>query len=333
MDWLLDPIANVLGFILTYIDKIVYAITDLFLTTGIHDTGTCIIIFTFVVNIIMIPLSIKQQKTTKLSAIMNPEIQAIQAKYKGKKDNVSMQKMQMEQQAVYDKYGVSPFGGCLPLLIQMPILFALYGVIREIDTIIPALSSQGANMFFGIDLGHQPYAPWNGWDRSFLIPVLAVVTQFLSSKLMSSTPNKKDGKKSDAPGGDTMKMMNTIMPLISGVFCLSFDAGIGIYWIAGNVFRCVQSIVINRRFDKMDFSEIISKNQEKASAKASKREIMNQRVSEYSKAKTSTIKSNASIDGDQANKKPKDLNVNKEVKPGSISGYATMLSGSKDNKK
>ena len=77
----------------------------------------------------MIPLTIKQQKTTKLMSVMNPEIQAIQKKYKGKTDNESLQRQNVEVQAVYEKYGTSMTGGCLPLLIQMPILFALYRVI------------------------------------------------------------------------------------------------------------------------------------------------------------------------------------------------------------
>ena len=329
MDWLMNPIANVLGYILEYIDKFVYFITELMSGTGLHSTGVCIILFVFVVNILMLPLTIKQQKTTKLTTLMNPEIQAIQAKYKGKKDNVSMQKMQMEQQAVYDKYGISPFGGCLPLLIQMPILFALYRVIQDINTIVPDLA-QG-NIFLGIDLKHVPYAPWNGGlDRSFLIPILAVVTQFASTKLMSTGQNSKDNK---APGGDTMKMMNTIMPLVTGVFCLSFDAGLGLYWITGNVFRSIQAVFINRHFDKIDLDHLIEHNKGKAAAKASKREVMNQRVTEYSKTKTSSIQNKAKIDGAKSDYKPKDLNVNKDVKPGSIAGYANMLSGSnKDNK-
>ena len=84
----------------------------------------------------MLPLTIKQQKFSKLSNKMNPEIQAIQAKYKGKTDQESMQKMQLETQAVYAKYGVSPSGSCVQLLIQMPILFALYRVIYNIPAYV-----------------------------------------------------------------------------------------------------------------------------------------------------------------------------------------------------
>jgi YidC/Oxa1 family membrane protein insertase len=96
---------------------------------GIPNIGLAIILFTLVINLLMLPLTIKQQKFAKLSAKMNPEIQAIQAKYKGKKDNDSNIAQNAEIQAVYAKYGVSPTGSCMYLIIQMPILFALYRVI------------------------------------------------------------------------------------------------------------------------------------------------------------------------------------------------------------
>ena len=94
----------------------------------------------------MLPLQIKQQKFSKMSAIMNPEIQAIQKKYKNKKDQESQQKMSLETQAVYRKYGVSPASGCLPLLITMPILFALYRVIYN----VPAYVGQVYDIYAGV---------------------------------------------------------------------------------------------------------------------------------------------------------------------------------------
>ena len=83
----------------------------------------------------MMPLTVKQQKFSKLSAKMNPELQAIQSKYKNKKDNDSMMKMNEETKAVYKKYGVSPSGSCLQLVIQLPILWALYRVIYNFPEI------------------------------------------------------------------------------------------------------------------------------------------------------------------------------------------------------
>lgn len=120
--FIIGPVAQILGYIM---EGIFFCLDKI----GIPNIGLAIILFTIVVNLLMMPLTIKQQKFSKLSAKMNPELQAIQAKYKNKKDNESMMKMNEETQAVYAKYGVSPTGSCVQLLIQMPILFALYRVI------------------------------------------------------------------------------------------------------------------------------------------------------------------------------------------------------------
>ena len=103
---------------------------------GIENIGLCIILFTIIIYTFMIPLTIKQQKFSKLSAVMNPELQAIQKKYKNKRDQESMLKMQEEMKMVYDKYGTSQMGGCLQLVIQFPILLALWKVIQNITAYV-----------------------------------------------------------------------------------------------------------------------------------------------------------------------------------------------------
>lgn len=103
---------------------------------GIRSVAACIIVFTVITKMLMLPLTIKQQKFTKVNALMTPEIQAIQKKYANKKDQASMAKMQLEQQQVYDKYGSSMSAGYLPSLIQFPILFALYPVIYDLEKYI-----------------------------------------------------------------------------------------------------------------------------------------------------------------------------------------------------
>ena len=113
--FIIGPIANLLGYIMDGIYRL-----------GVHNVALCIILFTFIVNLLLLPLTIKQQKFMKLNSIMQPELMAVQKKYKGKQDQASMQKMQMEQQAVYEKYGATPTGGCLSTIIQLPIMFALY---------------------------------------------------------------------------------------------------------------------------------------------------------------------------------------------------------------
>lgn len=121
----LGPIANILG----YIMEGLFRFTSAF---GILNIGLCIILFTLVTKLLMFPLTLKQQKSSKLMAVMQPEIQAIQKKYKDKKDQDSMMKMNVETKAVYEKYGTSMTGGCLPMLIQLPIMFALYQVMYKI---------------------------------------------------------------------------------------------------------------------------------------------------------------------------------------------------------
>ena len=126
---ILGPIAKILGVIM----DIIFNLLDLI---GIPNIGLSIILFTIVVYLLMLPMTIKQQKFSKLSAKMQPELQKITKKYEGKKDQASMMLQQEETKAVYDKYGTSPTGSCLQLLIQMPILFALYRVIYAIPAYV-----------------------------------------------------------------------------------------------------------------------------------------------------------------------------------------------------
>lgn len=134
---ILGPVVKLLGYIM---EGIFFVIDKI----GIPNIGLAIILFTIVIYLLLMPLTIKQQKYSKLSAKMNPELQAIQKKYKDKKDNDSMMAMNMETKAVYAKYGVSPSGSCVQLLIQMPILLALYRVIYN----IPAYVGQVKAAFF-----------------------------------------------------------------------------------------------------------------------------------------------------------------------------------------
>ena len=106
---------------------------------GITNLGLCIILFTIIIYAFMTPLQIKQQKFSKMNAVMSPELQKISKKYKNKKDQASQMKMQEETMAVYEKYGVSPTGSCLQMFIQMPIFFALYQVIINIPGYISGI--------------------------------------------------------------------------------------------------------------------------------------------------------------------------------------------------
>ncbi|MCH5343253.1 MAG: membrane protein insertase YidC [Acetatifactor sp.] len=364
------PIIGQVAWLLGKIMEGIFAVLD---AIGIPNIGLAIILFTIIVNLLMLPLTVKQQKFAKLSAKMNPEIQAIQAKYKGKKDNDSMMAQNQEIQNLYAKYGVSPTGSCMYLLIQMPILFALYRVIDSmpayvgkiknaffplVDKIIslggapefiqsltssaryanqftnasylagdttyvqntlidclnkastadfasiaaaenfPSLATDVANTmnqleiynnFLGLNIGNSPWyiisnefdmiregvagASWLVIIGALVIPVLSVLTQWINIKLMPQQNSGSGNEQADSMA-QSMKTMNMIMPLFSAYLCFSFPSGMGLYWVAGSVVRSIQQVIINKRFDKMDFEDIIKKNvaqSEKKTAKNAKR--------------------------------------------------------------
>ena len=139
---ILGPFATVLGIIMDWLFKLTS-------TFGIQNIGLCIILFTLVTKLLMFPLTLKQQKSSKLMSVMQPEISAIQAKYKGKTDQESMRRQNVEVQAVYEKYGTSMTGGCVQLVIQMPILFALYQVIYHIPAYVQSVKTVFENVPWG----------------------------------------------------------------------------------------------------------------------------------------------------------------------------------------
>lgn len=412
---ILGPIARVLGYIL----QALYALLANF---GIENTGICMILFTFLVNGLMMPMQIKQQKFSKMSMIMNPEIQAIQKKYKNKKDQASQQKMSLETQAVYQKYGVSPASGCLPMLITFPILFALYRVIYNIPAYVPqvydvysgiaqqiksagvsveqlskmvssstyvvtnavsaaknsdnisyfvdvlgqfntnawtqlaakcpdlktaimevAEKSKHINTFLGLNIADTPVIK----SVSVIIPILSVVTQILSTKISMAGTQQPDA--SDNPTAQSMKTMNNVMPFITGLMCFMFPIGVGIYWVAGNVFRIFQGIGINVYFSKIDMDAEMAKNVEKNKKRMEKmgldpnttmQDIAKQRTSSINnkttQAKSSNKNSGINKNANTVSKKDSPNNGgNKNYKKGSIAAYANMLArdtGDKDKK-
>lgn len=130
------PIWNL---IVTFLGLVMNAIYSFLVQIGIPNIGLSIILFTLVTRIILAPTSIKQQKSSRMMQIMQPEIKAIQEKYKNQTDQASVMAQQAEMRAVYEKYGTSMTAGCLPLLLQMPIIFALYRIIMNIPAYVPAV--------------------------------------------------------------------------------------------------------------------------------------------------------------------------------------------------
>lgn len=504
----LKPIAWLLGQIFNGLFNLIYTIAGWFTDNPYHVPiiGISVILFTFVVRLILLPMTIKQQRFSKLSSVMNPELQQIQAKYKDKRDQVSMMNMQAETKAVYEKYGTSPTGGCLTMLIQLPIMFALYRVIYKIpgyvtrikylcaalsvavtstagwntdgaytetgkeksgifynyeteegsnaiststnnkiidtfynmsdnkweivekqeviidkdgkmslvlkeapkddteesntetkkeDTLkegstkytvsnlvlanktgktnekwtIIGLSDnsdyyiydsetdtykkstadelnqvkdqykvteniesihkelKGYNNLFGISLTEAP-----GWKISWalLIPILAGLTQWLSAKLME---NKRPtvGNQDDAQAGmnSSLKIMNTIMPIMSAVFCVTFASCIGLYWIASSVVQIIVQIVINKKMDSMDVEEMIKVNIEKANIKREKKGLPPTKISNVTSNYVEQVKK---MEARNARKEERAKEIeestsyyNTSAKPGSLAAKANMV--------
>ena len=130
------PIIGQVAYVLGLVMDFLFRFTSKF---GITNIGLSIILFTIIINLLMWPLTVKQQKSSRLMNVMQPELQAIQKKYKGKTDQVSVMRMQAETKAVYSKYGTSMTGSCGTMLIQLPILFALYQVIYRIPAYVPSV--------------------------------------------------------------------------------------------------------------------------------------------------------------------------------------------------
>ena len=397
---ILGPIATVLG----YVMDILFRFTSSF---GVFNVGLCIILFTIVMKTLMIPLTIKQQKTTKLMSVMNPEIQAIQKKYKGKSDQESMQRQNVEIQAVYEKYGTSMTGGCLPLLIQMPILLALYRVIYnipayvpsvrvyfdnvvtplmgqadyaqklqeitniatacggkldkfdftnanrlvdmlykfstsqwgELQALFPAISDvigqnaavvERMNTFLGLNMAEAP-----GWVPSFawIIPVLAAVSQWFSTKLMSGN-QPSTSADAENPMAQSMKTMTTTMPLFSAFICITMPAGLGIYWIATSVVTIIQQLIVNAYMDKVNIDDMIAKNLEKVNKKRAKQGLPPAKVTQNATASLKAIK--AEEEKEKAAEEVKKEKIAKQIeesskyyntnaKPGSFASKAAMV--------
>ena len=337
------PIVGQLCWVLGKVMNFIYTmLTDTFnLQNGV--VGLSIIIYTIIVYTCMLPMTINQQRTSKMSTVMNPEIQAIQKKYKNRKDQASMMKQQEEIQQVYDKYGTSMMGGCLPLLIQMPFLFALYPVIYSIETYVPAIKSAPESVQRFLTIPNLKEAPIqmirNSGDyaipaaaiiiTAILLPVLSGATQMLNIKLSQSATGQQLDK--DNPMAGTMKTMNTTMPLLSVFMVFTLPTGIGLYWIISAVVRTLQQIVINKHLSKMSVEDLIEKNKEKAKEKAKKRGERAERINEMAQANTKSMKKTASKKVSAEIEKEKELKVEKarqnakNAKPGSLANKANMV--------
>ncbi|RLQ93964.1 YidC family membrane integrase SpoIIIJ [Falsibacillus albus] len=181
--------------------------------------GLSIIIVTILIRLAIFPLMIKQTQNTKAMQQVQPEIEKLKSKYSSK-DAKTQQQLQRETMELYQQYGVNPLAGCLPLIIQMPILIGFYHAISRTKAI-------GEHSFLWFDLG----AP----DHLYILPLLAGVTTFIQQKLMTK------GTENQNP---QMAMMVWIMPIMIIIFAFNFPAALSLYWVVGNIFMIVQTYFI-----------------------------------------------------------------------------------------
>jgi YidC/Oxa1 family membrane protein insertase len=162
-----------------------------------------------------------------------------------------------------------------------------------------------------------------------MIPILAAVTQWINAKLMNTTNNQNTAATSaDDTMASTMKTMNTVMPLMSAVFCLTLPTGMGIYWIAGAVVRSVQQVVINKKIDKIDFDALIKKNLEKSNKKRAKQGLPPQKISNTAKVNTRNIERTETSAEEKKEKMKSSTDYYKNTstaKPGSLAAKAQMV--------
>ena len=244
MDFILNPFVTLLTF--------------LYRVFG-NDMVLSIAVFTVLVRLLTYPLTIQQQRSTRAMQQLQPELKKMQEKYKNDRE-----KLAQEQMALYRQYGINPLGGCLPLLIQLPIFLSLYQAInmalaatptQMLDTagrlLVPGLDNVIPlnNLWLGMDLTQPPNLNTIGTSITSFIPIiligLVVLTTWLQFRVTMPKPQPNaDGKPDQAQ--QMSQSMGTIMPIMYGFFALSFSVGLAIYFIVSNTIGIVQGLIVAR---------------------------------------------------------------------------------------
>jgi len=214
-----------------------------------HHWGFAIILFTLIVRIVMFPLALSQIRGMQAQKELQPKLQELQKKY-GK----DREKMVAEQTKLYQEAGVNPLSGCLPLLLQMPVLFGLYAAL-----VATGPSLKNSSFFWIPDLSYPQYTLGMGWVTTLyndgeygrligylVLPILLMVTQFVMQKWMAPAP---------APGQDAsqmkmMQQMTLMMTFMFGIFTIQVPAGLTLYWVTSNLLQMLQQwITTSDRFN------------------------------------------------------------------------------------
>lgn len=209
--------------IIQFMANIFNSLHDFIVNFGVSDIGLsyvlAILIFTLVIRLLILPLNIKAAKSTQKMQAVQPQMKKLQEKYKN-----SPEKLNEEMRKFYKENDVSMTGGCLPSLLPLPILMALYYVFFRIEGI------NGATFLWIKDLGAK--------DTSMILPIIAAISTYLPSYLMSkSTPSENSPMN--------MGTMSIVMALMMGFMSINFKSILVLYWIIGNVIQGIQTYFLN----------------------------------------------------------------------------------------
>ncbi|MBS4175193.1 YidC family membrane integrase SpoIIIJ [Bacillus sp. FJAT-49736] len=182
-----------------------------------NSFGISIIVVTILIRLVILPLMIKQTKSTKAMQILQPEMLELRKKYSSK-DAKTQQQLQQEMMKLYQKYNINPLAGCLPLVIQMPILYGFYHAINRTPDIRDS-------SFLWFDLGSHDY----------ILAIVAGITTFIQQKIMMSGPQGQNPQ---------MAIMLWVMPIMIIVVAWNLPAALPLYWIVGNIFMIIQTYFI-----------------------------------------------------------------------------------------
>lgn len=199
----------------------------------IGNYGVSIILFTVLVRLLMIPLTKKQTDNTKKMQEIQPKLQEIQKKYANNKE-----KLNRELLKLYNEYDYKPTAGCLPLLIQLPIIYGLFRVLQQPEVYVFPEGYNVVHNFLWISDLAKP-------DPYYILPILAAVFTYFSMNMTVA-----QNTSSDDTAAQTQKMMNIIMPFMIGWISLKFPAGLALYWVITNLIQVVQQSIILGKFSR-----------------------------------------------------------------------------------
>ncbi|MGY3779528.1 membrane protein insertase YidC [Isobaculum melis] len=211
-----------------------------------NNYGVGIIVFTLIIRIILLPVMQMQTKSTRKMAEIQPQLKELQEKY-STKDVETQQKLREEQQKLYSENGANPMMGCLPMLLQMPLLIALYQSISRTEVI-------KAGHFLWVNLGEK--------DPYYILPILAAILTFATSKLTMMGQSQTNGMTG---------AMTYMMPALILFMAITLPSALSLYWVVGNAFSVGQTMLLNNPFKikrEREAKEQAKKDREKALKKA-----------------------------------------------------------------